>query len=182
MERGATGVVQPCAGKMKCGLGLAVWPPPGSCRPGPARVFGARRKRDRTSRCGSDPEVVRRVPHSLTAFNANTLPGAAGSVLALPVAVAVGGIFQPVRGLSRPLRRRAQRACTTVGKGLLGRPSLSRPRISWSAGRWTAEAALVLVKSANLEFRSRGNVFRFHSNASCVTKKLPEVGGGGQVR
>jgi hypothetical protein len=39
-----------------------------------------------------------------------------------------------------------------------------------------------LVTSANLEFRSRGNVFRFHSNAFCVTKRLPEVGGGGQVR
>jgi hypothetical protein len=39
---------------------------------------------------------VRRVPFSLATFNANTLPGAVGSVLALPVAVAVGGVLQPV--------------------------------------------------------------------------------------
>ena len=97
MERRATGVVRPCAGKMRRGLGLAVWPPPGSCRPGPAQVFGARRRRDRTSRRGSGPEVVRRVPLSLASINANTLPGAVGSVLASPVAVAVGGVLQPVR-------------------------------------------------------------------------------------
>ena len=84
--------------------------------------------------------------------------------------------------LSRRLCRRGQWAYVTGGKGRRGRPALSRPRVSWSAGRWSADAEPVLVTSANLEFRSRGNVFRFHSNASCVTKKLPEIGGGGQVR
>jgi hypothetical protein len=84
--------------------------------------------------------------------------------------------------LSRRLCRRGQWAYVTGGKGRRGRPALSRPRVSWSAGRWSADAEPVLATSANLEFRSRGNVFRFHSNASCVTKKLPEIGGGGQVR
>jgi hypothetical protein len=84
--------------------------------------------------------------------------------------------------LSRRLRRRGQWACFTGGKGRRGRPAQSRLRLSWRAGRRTADAEPVLVTSANLEFRSRGNVFRFHSNASCVTKKLPEIGGGGQVR
>jgi hypothetical protein len=84
--------------------------------------------------------------------------------------------------LSRRLRRRGQWACFTGGKGLHGRLALSCSRASWRLLRRTAEAALVLVTSANLEFRSRGKVFRSHSNASCVTKKLPKIGGGGQVR
>ncbi len=84
--------------------------------------------------------------------------------------------------LSRRLRRRGQWACFTCGKGLHGRLALSCLRLSWRLDRRTADAEPVLATSANLEFRSRGNVFRFHSNASCVTKKLPEVGGGGQVR
>lgn len=84
--------------------------------------------------------------------------------------------------LSRRLRRRGQWACFTGGKGLHGRLALSCSRASWRLLRRTAEAALVLVTSANLEFRSRGKVFRSHSNAFCVTKKLPEIGGGGQVR
>jgi hypothetical protein len=84
--------------------------------------------------------------------------------------------------LSRWLRRPGRWACATIRKGRFGWLALSCPRVSGRLLRWTAEAALVLGRSANLEFRSRGNVFRFHSNASCVTKKLPEVGGGGQVR
>jgi hypothetical protein len=54
--------------------------------------------------------------------------------------------------------------------------------VSWRLDRRAADAAPILATSANLEFRSRGNVFRFHSNAFCVTKKLPEVGEGGRVR
>ena len=84
--------------------------------------------------------------------------------------------------LSRRLRRRGQWACFTGGKGLHGQLAQSRARASWYIDRQTADAEPVLATSANLEFRSRGNVFRFHSNASCVTKKLPEIGGGGQVR
>jgi len=83
---------------------------------------------------------------------------------------------------SRRLRRCGQWDCVTGGKGLLGRLAPSCLQVSWRLYRRTAEAALVLVTSANLEIRSRGNVFRFHSNASCVTQRLPEVGGGGQVR
>ncbi len=84
--------------------------------------------------------------------------------------------------LSRRLRRRGQWVCFTCGKGLHGRLALSCLRLSWRLDHRTADAALVLVTSANLEIRSRGNVFRSHSNAFCVTKKLPEVGEGGQVR
>ena len=84
--------------------------------------------------------------------------------------------------LSRRLRRRGQWACFTGRKGLHGQLAQSRARASWYIDRRTADAEPVLATSANLEFRSRGNVFRFHSNASCVTKKLPEIGGGGQVR
>jgi hypothetical protein len=93
MERRATGVVRLHAGEMRRGLGLAIWPPAGSFLHGPAHVFGTRQRRDRTSRRGSGPEVVRRVPLSLATFNANTLPGVVGSVLALPVAVVVGGVL-----------------------------------------------------------------------------------------
>ena len=83
---------------------------------------------------------------------------------------------------SRRLRRRSQRACAKGGKGLHGRLALPCLRLSWRLDRRTADAEPVLATSANLEFRSRGSVFRFHSNASCVTKKLPKIGGGGQVR
>jgi len=83
------------------------------------------------------------------------------------------------RRSSRHLSRRGQWACATGGKGRLEPSCL---RVSWRFLRRTADAEPVLVASANLESRSRGNVFRFHSNASCVTKKLPEIGGGGQVR
>jgi hypothetical protein len=84
--------------------------------------------------------------------------------------------------LSRRLCHPGRWACAKGGKGRLGQLAQSRARTSWYLGRRTADAVPVLVTSANLEIRSRGNVFRFHSNASCVTKKLPEVGGGGQVR
>jgi hypothetical protein len=86
------------------------------------------------------------------------------------------------RRSSRHLSRRGQWAYATGGKGLLGRLAPSCLQVSWRLDRRTADAALALVTPANLEFRSRGNVFRFHSNASCVTQRLPEVGGGGQVR
>ena len=86
------------------------------------------------------------------------------------------------RRSSRHLSRRGQWACATGGNGLHRRLAPSCLRASWRLDRRTADAEPVLALSANLEFRSRGNVFRFHSNAFCVTKKLPEVGGGGQVR
>lgn len=46
----------------------------------------------------------------------------------------------------------------------------------------TAYVAPGWAAPANLDFRSRGKVFRFQSNAICVTPGLPEIAEGGPVR
>lgn len=60
------------------------------------------------------------------------------------------------------------------------------PRLfSWTSGHLvhpTAHAARGWAAPSNLDFRSRGKVFRFQSNAICVTPGLPEVAKGRQVR
>ena len=182
MERRATGVVQQCAGKMRRGLGsgglASAWVV--SARAG-AGVRG-------TTKAGQNVPT-REWPRSRaprTALSRDDQREHAAGRSRQRAGVAGRGCrgrhLSAGERLSRRLRRRGQWACFTCGKGLHGRLALSCLRLSWRLDRRTADAEPVLATSANLEFRSRGNVFRFHSNASCVTKKLPEVGGGGQVR
>jgi len=86
------------------------------------------------------------------------------------------------RKMPQALCLRDRRARAAFGNG----QSTWSPRLfSRASGHLvppTAHAAPGWAAPANLDFRSRGKVFRFQSNAICVTPGLPEVAEGGQVR